>query len=192
MAHMTPEYRKKYVHSFPDTEVVSRSKFICGKCLDKIVVDIGCGNNVHITIQEVAKKAYGIDRDDCNTKNFHKCDITDIESLKKLVFSDVELILMCDIIEHLSNPGMFLDTVKEMYPMVDKVVSAPNFQAGFFRDYIKLGYENVNPEHVAYYSYNTLKNLLVRHKYEIKEFYWYENSANYPQGLNEGVLFIAT
>ncbi len=187
-----PAYRKKYIHPIPAADVVQREKYILAQCTDKVVMDIGCGNSLHEKIQKLSKKAYGIDVEGYDFPNFHKCDVTIPDEFSKLVFTDVELILCCDIIEHLSNPGVFLDTLKKMYPNTDKIICAPNFQAGFFKDYVKVGHENVNPEHVAYYSYHTLNNLLVRHKLEIKEFHWYENANNYPQGFNEGVLFIAT
>uniref|UniRef100_A0A6H1Z870 Putative methyltransferase n=1 Tax=viral metagenome TaxID=1070528 RepID=A0A6H1Z870_9ZZZZ len=189
-AHMDSAYRKKYVHAIPNTEVIQRAAFILHKCMDKVVLDIGCGDNLHTEIQQISKQVYGLDIVKYDYPNFHQCDVTKPEEFRATVFPGIELILCCDIIEHLSNPGTFLDTLREIYPGTEKMFCAPNFQAGFFGDYIKRGYENVNPEHVAYYSYNTMKNLLTRHGYTIKEFYWYENKNNYPHGFNEGVLFI--
>jgi len=189
--HMAPEYRKKYLHKIPDTEVVQREKFILAKCIDKVVLDIGCGNSLHKALQEVGKKVYGIDIVHYDSPNFILCDVTDPVAFRKTKLEDIEVILCADIIEHLSNPGIFLDTLKEMYPNVEKVFCAPNFQCAFFKDYIKTLHENVNDEHVAYYSYYTLNNLLTRHKLEVKNFYWYEYKNNYPHGFNEGLVFIA-
>jgi len=188
---MKPEYKKKYVHTIPDAQVVSRHNFILGQVIDKVVLDIGCGDFLSESVVKVSKKYYGVDREEQNLKGFYKCNVENTEEFGKLVFDDVEIILCCDIIEHLSNPGIVLDNIRRMYPKVTKIFTVPNFQAGFFKDYVKNGYENVNPDHVAYYSYNTMKQLLVRHGYNIQDFMWYENKHNYPHGFNEGLVFIA-
>ena len=181
-------YQEKMVHPFPDTEVIDRISFILHKCTDKIVMDIGCGGPLHGQILKVAKRAYGIDRVKTEYPDVVQTDISQ-GVLAPLIPPDVELILCCEIVEHLSNPGIFLDSLKQFE--AEKLFSVPNAFGKTQPHWIIKGKENVNSEHVAWYSWYTFQNLLKRHGYKIKDFYWYDNPDSIQQhGLNEGLVFV--
>ena len=85
-----------------------------------------------------------------------------------------DVVLAADLIEHLSNPGMFLDTVDNH--LKDKgllYLCTPNFHS--LNNCIKalLGIKiNVHPEHTCWYDINTLIQLITRHGFMVKEVYW--------------------
>jgi hypothetical protein len=48
---------------------------------------------------------------------------------------------------------------------------------------LEKGYENVNRDHVAYYSWWTLKSLVEKCGYEVVEFAWYNGRPLFAEGL---------
>ena len=177
------EYHDKMVHDIPDTECVDRVIFILHKCLDKVVLDIGCLGPLHKQIEEVAKEVWGIDKGDSDLKNYWKIDIENHPNLSTFMEKDWDIIICGEILEHLSNPGLFLDKLRNCHcPIIITVPNAFGKQDGW----LKKGKEMVNEEHVAWYSYYTLRNLVERHGYIVEEFYW----AGEPHCFSEGIIMV--
>jgi hypothetical protein len=63
------------------------------------------------------------------------------------------------------------------------VITVPNAFAQAGRSHMLRGVENVNVDHVAWYSHRTLKTLLERVGYDIKEFHWYRGVPYLAEGL---------
>ena len=185
----TIEYEDKMITDIPDTEVIDRRAFILKQCIDKVVLDVGCAGSFHTELKQVSKKCYGIDQ--VAVKNDPDFKQMEIGKEPIPVYEDVDIIICGEIIEHLSNPGLFLDELRTSYPAKIKIISVPNAFAGGHQGWIKKGQENTNKDHVAYYSYVTLFSLLNKHGYKIDRFYWYDNPKyiNY-QGLNEGMVVV--
>lgn len=181
------EYHDRMIHPFPDTEVVHRERFILSKCEGKVVLDIGCAGPFHKKVEEVAKETWGIDRVDVDTPHFFKADLNR-EPIPFPVNGKFDLILCGEILEHLSNPGFFLDGLKGASCPI--ILSVPNAYCSYAIPYVKKGQENVNKEHVAWYSWKTLKTLVERHGFEVQEFYWSDSRPEPPdQGFTEGLIF---
>jgi hypothetical protein len=182
---MTGEYHDKMIHDIPDAKCVDRVIFILHKCMDKTVLDIGCLGPLHKKIEEVAKEVWGIDREDSNLKNYWKMDIESNGKFLEIISEkEFDLIVCGEVLEHLSNPGLFLERLKGCNCPI--ILTVPNgFSSGGDGWLIK-GKECVNDDHVAWYSYNTLKNLVERYKYQIEEFYW----AGEPHYFSEGIIFV--
>jgi hypothetical protein len=49
--------------------------------------------------------------------------------------------------------------------------------------YIERNIEHVNGEHVAWYSWYTLTNLVKRHGFTVDEWYWYKGDPGTAEGL---------
>lgn len=81
-----------------------------------------------------------------------------------------EVILVGEVIEHLSNPGLFLKGVKRFFgPATQMIVTTPD-AFSLHRFLLALaGREYVHPDHVCYYSYSTLRHLLQRHGFSVTE-----------------------
>jgi hypothetical protein len=189
----TPEYQDRMIHDVPDTAVIDRRAFILEKCMDKIVLDIGCSGPLHLEIQKVAKKTYGLDKVKCDVPNFFEIDIDALgkEWFMSLSKENFDIIICGEVVEHLSNPGLFLEGLYSF--KCPKIFTVPNAFGGFSAHWIKQNKENVNKEHVAYYTYTTFSTLLKRYNYKIDEFYWYDNPSQVQrQGFNEGLVFLTT
>lgn len=177
---LSPEYCEKMVHEIPKAQCVDRAEFVLGRCKDKVVLHIGCIGPLHAELVRVAGKAYGIDREPADgCENFYQIDLDRAECLPEL--SDLDLVLCGEMLEHLSNPGHFLDLVKAYG--CDIIITVPNAFSAVGFSWANRGTEIVNREHVAWYSWHTLKTLVERHGYHIKEFYWYGGKPIVSEGL---------
>lgn len=176
----SPEYVAKMLHEVPEADVVDRAAFIMERCRGHVVLDIGASGLLHDQIKSVAKKVYGIDREDGD-------DIAGIDlshyATRLPKYQDVTRVVCGEVLEHLSNPGIFLEKLRLVYGGTPTIVTVPNAfsRAGHRR--LLDGVENVNIDHVAWYSHRTLKTLLSRYGYEIKEFYWYNGEPLTAEGL---------
>lgn len=178
-------YYEKMIHKIPQNVSVSRLDYILKACKDAVVLDIGCAGWMHEEIEKVAKECWGIDKVPQNgIKNYIQMDV-EKEEFSKVSFKwpQFDLILCGEIIEHLSNPGAFLDKLKIFD--VPIILTVPNI-GGIGNNYRVMGIENVNTEHVAWYSYHTLKTLVERHGYHIDDWFWCDGEPL----TSEGILFV--
>jgi SAM-dependent methyltransferase len=177
---------------------VDRTEFILQSCAGKSVLHLGCTNYpytevslanemlLHSRIDAVSTRLVGIDNDRegielLKGKVGGEIFLADLEHLEDLEFSDVlNVIIAGEIIEHLNNPGLFLNGVKRfMSPESTLVLTTINaYSAMRFLYYGVRGRggvaEPVHPDHVAYYSYSTLKLLLERHGMRVDNILFYD------------------
>lgn len=177
-----PGYAAKMLHPIPTTTVVNREQSIISAVKGKVILDIGCSGPLHKAIEKVAKKSFGIDIVDVDCDNFNLCNI---ETDPFPEINDVQLIICGEVIEHLSNPGIVLEKLKKYDCPI--LFTVPNAFSEVGALHIKRGIENVNPEHVAYYSHKTFTTLLSRHGYAVNSFWWYGGKPL----VSEGMIFLA-
>ncbi len=100
-------------------------------------------------------------------------DIEELDNLSLPGFRP-EVILATEVLEHLSSPGRFLNAVKSFFsPETEMIVTTPNCFTAYRFLYPVLSTEIVHVEHVGYYSFATLTNLLSRFGFRILEQYGY-------------------
>lgn len=174
------EYLAKYMHRVPPAPVVDRDKFLLDSAEGKVVLDIGASGPMHLALVKKAKKVYGIDRVDAD--GIVGIDLDDFHATLP-VYPDVELIICGEILEHLSNPGWLLKRLRVAYPTTRLVVTVPNAFNSMCRPALSKGIENVNSDHVAWYSYTTLTNLLKREGWIVEVFAWYKGDPYFSEGL---------
>lgn len=175
----TPAYAAKQLHSVPHFEVIDRGQFILDFCRDKWVLDIGASGPMHASIKQVAKKYQGLDR--FPGDGIVGMDLDDV-SLELPKYWGIERIVCGEVLEHLANPGYFLKRLRENYN-ASVVFTVPNAFSDSGRSWLERGIENVNSDHVAWYSYRTLRTLLGRYGYSARQWYWYKGRPNYSEGL---------
>ena len=195
--------------------LVQRVPFITALCQGQSVLHLGCtnfpytaaalasGTLLHARIQAVATRVVGLDADRDGLAELSRLGIgdlyaADLERLDDLALDETfDVIVAGEIIEHLANPGLFLTGVRRfMRPSSRLVVTTVNAYCGLrVALYAVRGrggvQEPVHPDHVAYYSYATLRRLLERHGLRVDEqcFYdlgdehrphnpWYYNATN--------------
>jgi len=172
------EYDSRMMHRVPSASVVVRHKFIRDACKGKTVLDVGGSGQLQEIIKSVAKAYKSVDKDSADY-------CVDLDREKIPVVNDIDLVVGGEVIEHLSNPGFFLDGLRGYH--VPIIFTVPNAFCDSGKHWALKGIENVNQDHVAYYSYNTFKVLLTRHGFVIDKFMWY----NGRPGVAEGLVFLA-
>lgn len=181
-----------------DFEVVQRVELIRDQCSGKRVLHLGCTNYpyteesirnemlLHADLAKTASILYGIDSDATgismlNEVGFGNIFQGDLEHLEDLAIDQqFDVIVAGEMIEHLNNPGLFLNGIKRfMTPDTRLVLTTINAYCGMrFAMYGLRGrrgrVEFVHPDHVAYYSYSTLRVLLERHGMQVDSFLFYD------------------
>ena len=130
-------------------------------------------------IHQNAKKAIGIDilteAIDELRKDGYDLRYGDVENMDKLHFDEkFDLIIAGELIEHLSNPGLFLNgIICHMSQDTELLISTPN-AFGFIRfiDAI-IRKERTRPDHVAWHSVQTLKQLLEANGLAVRQIIFY-------------------
>ncbi len=188
-------------------ELVQRVDFIKKVCEGKKVLHLGCTDYpftqraidnemlLHFALEKVAKELYGFDFDQQGIDVLEKAGGTnlyraDLEKLDEVPLDETfDVIIAGEMIEHLSNPGLFLRGIQRFMNAETKlVITTINAYSGMrFMIYGLRGRgganEPVHPDHVAYYSYKTLSLVLEREKLKINEFLFYDVGPEHRQFL---------
>ncbi|RLJ09138.1 MAG: hypothetical protein DRP13_01020 [Candidatus Aenigmatarchaeota archaeon] len=169
----------------------TRRKILEKYCKNKTVLDIGCiggiGKNndkfTHNIIRNVTKEVIGIDINKQKIEYYNKRGYNimfgDIQDPSLKINKKFDVVFAGEIIEHVEDQKTFLNNVKKMLkPDGIFILSTPNahdiayhINRIFFRikdDYITC--KNIG--HVIIHSYGTIRYLLEKYGFEIKEFYY--------------------
>jgi len=178
----SPEYAAKMLHAVPVSETVDRTVFILKRVAGKRVLDFGASGALHAGIRKAASFVAGVDREDA--PGVFGFDLDDVDQPDLPSIDPAPEVIVCgEVLEHLSNPGWFLSRLKRQYAGVPVIISVPNAFSAVGRQHIVKGTENVNADHVAWYSHKTLTTLLARAGYVVRESYWYNGQPYVAEGL---------
>jgi len=198
-------------------DIRERTDYILEACRGKRVLHVGCtdmpyteqklrGNYLlHADIEKVAAVQYGIDLSEEGIKmlqdaGFKNLAVGDVEEIAtKNPFGDVEfdIILAGEIVEHLSNPGLFLAGIRPLLKSPDArlIITTVNATCAYRVLYTLLtNDEKVHPDHVFYYSRKTLTELVRRYNYVVENFCYYPVGREHVPYLNRKngrLLFLA-
>lgn len=179
-------------------ELVQRVEFIRKMCAGKKVLHLGCTDYpytkeaiensrlLHFELDKITDELYGFDFDqkgidilaDAGVKNLYRADLEKLDEVN--LDKTFDVIMAGEMIEHLSNPGLFLRGIKRfMNKDTSLVITTINAYSGMrFLVYGLRGKggsnEPVHPDHVAYYSYKTLNMILQRENLFVKDFVFYD------------------
>jgi len=178
--------------------LLERVPYLKELCKGKKVLHLGCTGYpfteqimaddrlLHFELEKIARELYGFDLDQegidvlekLGTKNLYRADL---EQLQEVALNEkFEVIIAGEMIEHLSNPGLFLRGIQRfMDADTNLVVTTINAYCGYRNVVYGLrgkggSNEPVHPDHVAYYSYSTLKLVLERANLKIDKFAFYD------------------
>ncbi len=171
------------------------SKFarILELCRGKDVLDCGCvgseledprtlASTSHYHIAKAARQSVGVDiaADEVAKRRAAGYDVrtANVETMELRETFDV--VVAADLIEHLSNPGLFLDRVREhLRPDGLLCLVTPNpWSANGVLKAVAGFRMRVNPEHTCWYDPVTLAQLLERHGFVPREWYWQDYGRN--------------
>lgn len=178
-----PAYAEKMLHPLPEAKTVDRIAFILKQVTGKRVLEFGATGVLHQEIVKVASYYLGVDREASGSHvvGFDLDDVTKTALPQDAVFP--EIIVCGEVLEHLSNPGWFLTRLKQQYRSVPVIITVPNAFATAGKQWLAKGYENVNRDHVAWYSPKTLSVLLERAGYTVGELFYYNGTGPTAEGL---------
>jgi SAM-dependent methyltransferase len=139
------------------------------------------GTWLHATVARNALSAVGIDSDPDGVDlarelgyEAHAADCEDREALAGLGLEPADVVVAGELIEHLDQPGRFLEAIKVLIkPRGTLLITTPNalsmtnFLGGIMHR------EFVNPDHVSWSSWHTLRTLLGRHDWTIRDVAYY-------------------
>ncbi len=199
----TPEYAAKMLHPLPNLNVLDRSAFILEAVKGKRVLEFGATGPMHDAVVKAAASVFGVDREDGdgvvgfdlddvamswlpgggNDATWVELDSVVREPTGWAAGDKYDVVLCGEVIEHLSNPGHFLARLRRQYPGVPVLITVPNAFTSRGRGHLDAGLENVNIDHVAWYSPRTLRTLLERAGYGITNFAWYGGKPPHSEGL---------
>lgn len=180
----------------PNVQIVNgRHELILKKCKNKCVLHLGCvdsgllhekferGELLHQKLFNVADEIWGIDIDesgisylsDNGFNNLIVGDICKLDEIEIIQNTSFDVVVASEVIEHLQNPGLFLNSVKTlMIPeKTELIVTVPNAFRIDTLLWLLRGIEYVHPDHNYWFSYHTATNLLRKNNYTISEVYVY-------------------
>jgi SAM-dependent methyltransferase len=147
---------------------------------DDVVLDVGFwgqgvdhrqDNWVHGILKRRAKDVYGVDTeyDDSAVSPRDHYQKTFAENTRFPVAFDV--VFCGDVIEHLPNPGLFLESCKSMLAPGGKIVITTPNCFNLFNMFEKISKQEptVNSDHVAYYNAKTLRCLLQKSGFSMSD-----------------------
>lgn len=177
--------------------LIDRVTFLKENCVGKKVLHLGCTDYpytqssidnkklLHFELENIAEELYGFDFDEKgieilenhDVKNLYKADLENLQEVD--LDEKFDVIVAGEMIEHLSNPGLFLSGIQRFMSKDTKLlITTINAYMGMrFWLYGLRGkggsFEPVHPDHVAYYSYSTLSLLIKRENLQVNEFLFY-------------------
>ena len=179
-------------------DVVQRVDFIKRAAEGRSVLHLGCTNHpytaetikdgslLHAQLAPIASELYGFDYDreglaELEAHGFGNLHFADLERLDEVALDRTfDVIIAGEMIEHVTNPGLFLRGIRRfMNPASRLVITTVNAYCGMrFVIYGLRGKgginEPVHPDHVAYYSYRTLRLLLEKEDFAVEDFFFYD------------------
>jgi len=165
----------------------------------------GAGGNLHERLSQVAANLRGLDNNDEWIAELvsmgHDVVYADFEDPNHPEIIGAcrtcEVLMLPEVLEHLSNPGILLDTIRGTSYRGRLVVSVPNAFSLYARLSLGLAHEElVHEDHVAWYSPTTLTTLLARHGFVVRELLYYQwpkqsDTIFSPTGIESGWPFFA-
>lgn len=171
----------------PKLRQIKRDPWLVSLVAGKSILHVGCtdhpitrervneGRLLHQRLRDTAESIVGVDIDAegigrlgelMPELEFHAFDAERLDECPALRGRQFDIVLCPDVLEHVSNDGLFLNAMR---PFIREggtlVITTPAaFSLKRFGAHL-LGSEHVHPDHTAYYSVSTLSQLFGRTGY---------------------------
>ena len=177
-------YAAKMLHALPETKVVAdRIAYLVEHVKGKRVVEFGASGKASEAVRAAAAQFFGVDRTAGDRVVGFDMDDVSVGWLPMPTSWFPEIVVCGEVLEHLSNPGWFLQRLRRHLPDVPLVITVPNAFSSAAQKWIAKGYENVNADHVAWYSPKTIAVLLERAGYVPADLAYYNGTGPTAEGL---------
>jgi 2-polyprenyl-3-methyl-5-hydroxy-6-metoxy-1,4-benzoquinol methylase len=185
------------MRKLPAIDMIRRDDWLIETCRGKRVLHIGCTDYpitdykvknqklLHFRLTQAASEVIGLDIDQAGLKvlselmpeqKFILHSAEELDSCKALENQRFDVIVAADVVEHLSNIGLFLASAKKKLNAGGQllITTPQSFAIKRMLAMILMGYEYVHPDHIAYFSVSTLSCLLSRYGLEIEQLYMFQ------------------
>jgi SAM-dependent methyltransferase len=154
------------------------------------------GKWVHERLAAVADSIVGLDLAEdgvewAKAQGFeaYAVDAQSPEAVAALGLEPADVVVAGEIIEHLDAPGPFLRAMRVLLKKDGRlVVTTPNAYRLLNFLAPALGSELIHPDHTAWHSPHTLRNLLVRSGWNVEGMAYYQNPAPQLGGVADPVV----
>lgn len=185
--------------------IFNRCNYIAELVRGKKVLDVGCVEHsfenslkkgsrwLHRRIKEAATSVLGLDYEAAEVLkmqlagyNARWADAEDFDLNEKF-----DLIMAGELLEHLSNPGKFLECAhRHLSDGGHLIITTPNANCMiYFLENLLLGREIDNTDHCCLYSPVTISTLLSRHGFKVvKHVFVAENTAYHHTAVTAKIL----
>lgn len=180
-------------HELPSAVEIApnRKVFTLNYARGKKVLHLGCvdtgvlqdrldtQSHLHLHLMKVTERVWGVDVNREGIEQLQRMGIPDLfcangEDLSALELGDQpDLIIAAEVLEHVSNPGLFLDSLRKFDCEI--LLTVPNAFSARGHLCMRSGKEFVHEDHNYYFSYVTLKALIEKHGFKLNRaavYYW--------------------
>lgn len=181
----------------PKLDMIQRDDWLTEAAYGKRVLHVGCTDSpmttsriknnklLHTRLVQVAEEVIGldIDREGIETlsnlmpeQKFLVHNAEELDRCEALAGKKFDVVVAADVIEHISNIGLFLAGIRnKLNPGGKLLITTPQaFAIKRMITMILLSYENVHPDHIAYFSPATLFRILSRYNLTIEQTYMFQ------------------
>lgn len=173
---------------------VERNPFLIERARGKRVLHLGCADehlvdqkikdnaHLHAQLASVARELWGVDVSregisqlrQAGFSNLIHGDVERLDEIEDLRNRDFDVIIAGELIEHLSNPGLFLNGCRSLCSAgTDLILTTPNALVYSQPLFALLNREAIHPDHTLMWSPTTLRKLVTRSGFAIREFWVY-------------------
>ena len=176
--------------------IYNRYEYLVQCCFDKKVLDVGCIGNLdvsdynnwyHNSIKKISKNLVGIDINESKVNalnelgfNILNIDLSsedfNVDSIGKF-----DIIIMGEIIEHISNLYQFFENIKCL--LMDEgeiIITTPNASSfAFFGSSLLRKKRVLSDQHMMIHSIETLHTLLSSYQFKVIDWKYYSCSNRY-------------
>lgn len=174
------------VHKLPSSKVVDRIAYLSGLARGRRVIHVGfvdsgyeemqsaAGTWLHEHLAASASSLVGIDVDAegvarAQAKGYeaYVADGREPDMLAALGIEPADVVIAGEVIEHLDDPGSFLDGLHGLLADGGTLVLTTPNASGLLNGFAAMAGAEINhPDHVVLFSWRTLTNLLSRHGWQ--------------------------
>lgn len=144
---------------------------------NKKVLNVGCAQNpiIHDLLTKKSSLCVGIDINKKGVQRLeqkgHKTHVMDAEKIN--LDEKFDYIIGGELIEHLSNPGLFLDaSYRHLNKNGQLIITTPNISSIFLYLLVVVFDKTQDSTHVYYFDKKNLQVLVERHQYKIRHYYY--------------------
>lgn len=206
-AIMIWETTLRFLQPLAKLRLIEREDFLIRQASGTIALHVGCvdsgllreriasGTHLHMRLAAVAAELWGLDTDETGIQELKRHGFENLISGSAeapppdLPVQYFEVIIAGEVIEHVRNVGMFLDSLARLLrPNGILLLTTPNALRFYNPIAALLGRELVHPDHLQWFSPHTLRCAIERGPFVVEEMCAYKKAPRVRLSRSSGRL----